>query len=56
MQNERIILSKEEYKRPLEKARKFDEMQGSEELDLDLIKQFEEGLEDLKTGQIERVG
>ena len=56
---ETITISKEEYEELLEKAQKFEQSeklrQGSEEVDWDLVKQFKDGLEDVKAGRIERV-
>ena len=49
MEKETITITKEEYE-------KLKEMEESlKNLDLDLIRQFKEGLEDVKAGRIRRV-
>ena len=55
MEQETITIKKEKYEELLRKAQKFDELQKSEEVDWNLVRQFKEGLEDVKTGRIERV-
>lgn len=49
---ETITISKEEYEKMLEELKMLRE---AKEIDWDLVRQFDEGLEDLKKGRITRV-
>ena len=49
---ETIEISKVEYEKMLEELERLRE---AKEIDWDLVKQFDEGLEDLKAGRIKRV-
>ena len=49
---EMIKIPKEEYERMLRELKLLKKLKG---IDLDLIKQFKEGLEDIKAGRIRRV-
>ena len=49
---EKVTISKEEYEKMKVRLKRLEEL---EKIDFDLVRQFKEGLEDLKAGRIRKV-